>query len=165
MVGVVADFEERKKRGEVKGVTAASVLVKKALSLWSDHHKRADNSSAIVVKIEKALIDAKNAEGSYLESWVSTEENRLVRTPVSENRAKKILELRFQGVDQQLKAPRKRMIHECNNLLSPEESADSPPLKKAKSSVKSTPRRSLRLAVKSCDLLLTRSAARKRSSL
>ena len=158
MVKIVADFEQKKKRGEVDKGTPANALVGKAISLWSDHHKRADNCSAVVVDLVKKKIEPEEVEEGYIENWVCTENNSLVRTPVSQELAKNIIELRNQEVDEQLKTPAKRMASDNNDLV-------SPPSKKSKTPVKSMPRRSLRLALKNCDDLLTRSAERKRSSL
>lgn len=87
-VNMVSEFEERKRRGEVAG-TSAHELVRNALRRWSERNMRADNSSAIVVYIEKKKMEPKNCAQSYTESWESTNKNRHVKTPVSEKIVKK----------------------------------------------------------------------------
>lgn len=164
-VNMVSEFEERKRRGEVAG-TSAHELVRNALRRWSERNMRADNSSAIVVYIEKKKMEPKNCAQSYTESWESTNKNRHVKTPVSEKIVKKMAQLRAPLTEVPQLKTRKRVTSENNNLV-------SPPLKKSKStpsrassgSKSATRRRSTRLAVKDCDRGLTRSAARKRASL
>ena len=168
-VNMVSEFEERKRRGEVAG-TSAHELVRNALRRWSERNMRADNSSAIVVYIEKKKMEPKNCHQSYTESWESTNKNRHVKTPVSEKIVKKMAQLRapLTEVPQQ-KTTRKRVTSENNNLVSPplKKSKSTPSRASSGSSAKSSSarRRSTRLAVKDCDRGLTRSAARKRASL
>lgn len=172
-VNMVSAFEERKKRGEVHG-TSAHELVHCALRRWSERNMRADNSSAIVVYIEKKKMEPKNCgTASYTERWESTTKNQHIKTPVLDKLAKKPIKEEapvprtpLKEVSQ-VKTARKRESGENNNDVS----MTPPPLKKSKSTparscVRSTMRRrSTRLAVKNCDRGLTRSAARKRASL
>ena len=167
-VNMVSEFEARKKRGEVAG-TSAHELVRNALRRWSERNMRADNSSAIVVYIEKKKMEPKNCAQSYTESWESTNKNRHVKTPVSDKIAKKIAQLRAPLTEVAQLKTRKRVTSENKNLVSPplkkSKSTPSRPSNMGSSSAKSARRRSTRLAVKDCDRGLTRSAARKRASL
>lgn len=90
-VNMVANFEDRKKAGVsvvwfnsnkiklfLKSVTGTSAheLVHEALKRWSTRGMRADNSSAIVVFIEKKKMEPKNGgTAAYTEKWTSANKN------------------------------------------------------------------------------------------
>lgn len=174
-VQMVANFEARKERGDVEG-TSAHELVHTALHRWQSRNMRADNSSAIVVYIEKRKMEPKNSgTAAYTERWTSANKSeagaktgkpgdvlREKVAPPNEQKLKEMSEVLFQHKG------RKRLSKENNNI---------PPIKRSKSSPNPTSgafdarsthkirRRSTRIAVKRCEFGLTRSAARKRASL
>lgn len=184
-VEMVANFEERKKRGEVNG-TSAHELVYTALRRWQARNMRADNSSAIVVYIEKKKMEPKNSGAAgtcterWTERWTSADKSEL--TKVYDDTKQEIKPEPEKTERKPLKEMTEVLIHKTGKAVggrkrpSKENNNISTPIKRSKSSPSagnntittralSARRRSTRIAVKRCEHGLTRSAARKRASL
>lgn len=179
-VNMVAAFEDRKRRDEVQG-TSAHELVHEALKRWAHRGLRADNSSAIVVFIEKKRMEPKNGGvAAYTERWTSANKNEHTKTFADGDQAKDksdqakkeierkpLQEVMAAALAKPAVESRKRTSTENNNENSPRGSTPS-----KRSRIPGTPssskqpmrRRSTRIAVKRCEHGLTRSAARKRAS-
>jgi hypothetical protein len=160
--------------------TSAHELVHTALRRWAARNMRADNSSAIVVYIEKKKMEPKNGGTSaYTERWTSANKSEHSKVyedpkPVVEEPIKPEGEVRQPLTDLKprpeiipgnsvLPASRKRLSKENNNLTPIKRSKSTP--NNGASSKAISRRRSTRIAVKRCEHGLTRSAARKRASL
>lgn len=154
-----------------------------ALRRWQARNMRADNSSAIVVYIEKKKMEPKNGgTAAYTERWTSA--NKSEHTKVYEDANPDVIRPNTDQRTQERKPlkemtevllhkggigttnGRKRPSKENNNM--------STLVKRSKSSSSAgtntvaralTRRRSTRIAVKRCEYGLTRSAARKRASM
>lgn len=189
-VSMVADFEERKRRGDVQG-TSAHELVHEALNRWAARGMRADNSSAIVVFIEKKKMEPKNGGTvEYTERWTSANKSELTKSFAKGGNNTKKEQIKTEPTEvkpepverkplQEVKTERKSDIlgskstHTVNRKRNSTENNNenqSPASKRLRvpeqtSSSKPTRRRSTRIAVKRCEHGLTRSAARKRASL
>jgi protein phosphatase 1D len=186
-VSMVADFEERKRRGDVQG-TSAHELVHESLSRWAARGMRADNSSAIVVFIEKKKMEPKNGGTvEYTERWTSANKSELTKSFAKGGNTKKEqiknepTEVKPEPVErkplQEVKTERKsdvmgsKSAHTVNRKRNSTEnnnenqSPASKRLRVPEPTSKPTRRRSTRIAVKRCEHGLTRSAARKRASL
>jgi protein phosphatase 1D len=188
-VSMVADFEDRKRRGDVQG-TSLHELVHEALNRWAARGMRADNSSAIVVFIEKKKMEPKNGGTvEYTERWTSANKSELtksfakggnntkkepMKTELTEVKPEPVERKPLQEVKTERKSDllgsksthttvnRKRNSTENNNE---NQSPASKRLRVPEPTSKPTRRRSTRIAVKRCEHGLTRSAARKRASL
>ena len=138
---------------------------------------RADNSSAIVVFIEKKKMEPKNGgTAAYTEKWTSANKNEHKKEEIEEVTRKPLKEMTPQSTPGTSDSPvptaksvigRKRPSSENNNENVSTSQAPQP-TKKSKLTFTSTKvqrRRSTRIAVKRCEHGLTRSAARKRASL
>ena len=168
-------------------------MVHEALNRWAARGMRADNSSAIVVFIEKKKMEPKNGGTvEYTERWTSANKSELtksfakggnntkkdqIKTEPTEVKPEPVERKPLQEVKTERKSDllgsksthttvnnRKRNSTENNN------ENQSPASKRLRvpeqtSSSKPTRRRSTRIAVKRCEHGLTRSAARKRASL
>ena len=136
---------------------------------------RADNSSAIVVFIEKKKMEPKNGgTAAYTEKWTSANKNEHKKEEIEERKPLKEMTQQPGTSDSPVTTAksvigRKRPSSENNNENSVSSASQAPqPTKKSKLTFTSTKvqrRRSTRIAVKRCEHGLTRSAARKRASL
>lgn len=136
---------------------------------------RADNSSAIVVFIEKKKMEPKNVgTATYTEKWTSAnksgevkKEEEKERKPLQDVTSHTVPQAGSSGTAAKAVIGRKRPSSENNNENVTTPVGQNPP-KKSKitfTSSKIARRRSTRIAVKRCEHGLTRSAARKRASL
>jgi len=182
LIKLVGSFEERKERGEVSG-TPAHELVRVALRRWAARNQRADNSSAIVVYIEKKRMEPKHSgPTSYTENWTSVQRNKAAEQlppkpeakpevkPEEANRKplKEMPDFVLRKSGSSLPRNRKRTSKENNNLPPAVKRSRSTPTGNTRpviAQAKIHRRRSTRIAVKKCEFGLTRSAARKRASL
>lgn len=164
-------------------------MVHEALNRWAARGMRADNSSAIVVFIEKKKMEPKNGGTvEYTERWTSANKSELtksfakggnntkkeqIKTEPTEVKPEPVERKPLQEVKTERKSDllgsksthtvnRKRNSTENNNE---NQSPASKRLRVPEPTSKPTRRRSTRIAVKRCEHGLTRSAARKRASL
>ena len=165
-------------------------MVHEALNRWAARGMRADNSSAIVVFIEKKKMEPKNGGTvEYTERWTSANKSELTksfakggstantkkeqiktepaevkpeveRKPLQEVKTERKSDI--MGAKSTTHMNRKRNSTENNNE---NQSPASKRLRVPEPTSKPTRRRSTRIAVKRCEHGLTRSAARKRASL
>lgn len=72
-VSIVGDMENKRRKKDNKGPhgSPAHELVRVALESWKCRMMRADNTSVIVVVIERRKIDVAKNRDSYVESWTS----------------------------------------------------------------------------------------------